>query len=299
MSRFRKNHQQQKSGASRMMTFVIFAFLALVFVYRTYKDLYENTDFDTNDGTEMVDSGDWFFLPTTKNGKIVTHKHYALSYDEKHEQAEWVAYELTKKSIQVKNVKRTNDFRPDPKVKTRSANDNDYRGSGYDRGHMVPAADMAFSEEAMSETFFMSNISPQVRAFNQGIWRELEEYTRDWAYDFKHLYVVSGAIFDKRPNRIGNTGVSIPKAYYKVLLDLAEPEKKAIGFLFPNEVSYERINTFATSIDEIEAKTGIDFFPELLEDDLESKLESEFDMNLWETSDVKHNIRVKKWNKVR
>jgi len=246
-----------------------------------------------------IDTENWFYLPTTQNGKIVLHSYYALSYDEKHEQAEWVAYELTKSSLRVKNVKRTNNFRPDPKVGSKSAGDNDYRGSGYDRGHMAPAGDMAFNEKAMSETFFMSNISPQVRAFNQGIWRELEELIRDWAYDDNHLYIVTGPIFGNSRDHVGYNKVTIPDAYFKVILDLAEPEKKAIGFIIPNEVSYERLDKFATSIDEVESQTGFDFFPELLEDNLEAELESQFNMKKWPTEEKKFKVRKDKWNNVR
>ena len=260
-----------------------------------YGDFQSTNDYDDIE----IDSGNWYYLPNTKNGKVIHHEHYALSYDENHEQAEWVAYELTKNDLRKPNVKRTNNFRPDPKVRSKSANDNDYRGSGYDRGHLVPAADMAFTKEAMSETFFMSNISPQVRAFNQGIWRELEELTRDWAYKSKHLYVVSGPIFGNSREHVGYNRVTIPDGYFKVLLDLAEPEKKGIAFIIPNEKSSERLNQFATSIDEAEAQTGFDFFPELLEPELEKDLESNFNVKKWPTNEKKYNLRINKWNNVR
>ncbi len=293
--RFRRQHQQQ-NGLTRIVTagFIFIGLVALgLHFYNSYSDDY------AIDEDIKIDTEDWYYLPTTKNGKIVLHNYYALSYDEKHEQAEWIAYELTKSSLRKKNVKRTNNFRPDPKVRTKSATDNDYRGSGYDRGHMAPAGDMAFNEEAMSETFYMSNISPQVRAFNQGIWRELEELIRDWAFRYKHLYVVTGPIFGNSKEHVGYNKVTIPVAYFKVLLDLADPDQKAIGFIIPNEVSYERLDKFATSVDEIEAQTGFDFFPELLEDKLEAELESQFDMKQWPTDEKKFKVRKDKWNNVR
>ncbi len=292
--RFRRQHQQQ-SGLTRIVT-AGFIFIGLVVLgihfYNNYVDDYGGEEI-------KIDTEDWYYLPTTQNGKIVLHNYYALSYDEKHEQAEWVAYELTKNNLRKKRVKRSNNFRPDPKVRSKSATDNDYRGSGYDRGHMIPAADMGFNQEAMSETFYMSNISPQVRAFNQGIWRELEELTRDWAFKYKHLYIISGPIFGNSREHVGYNKVTIPDAYFKILLDLADPEQKAIGFIIPNEVSYERLDKFATSVDEIEAQTGFDFFPELLEDKLEAELESQFDIKQWPTDEKKFKVRKDKWNKVR
>ncbi len=293
--RFRQTHNQQ-SGLSKIVTAGFIFIAVLVMAWHFFKEYADTMDYEDD---IVTDAGDWYFIPNTKDGKLVLHTYYALSYVEEHEQAEWVAYELTKKSLRVPNVKRTNNFRPDPKVKTRSATDDDYRGSGYDRGHMTPAGDMAFNKEAMSETFYLSNISPQVRAFNQGIWRELEELTRDWAFKYKHLYIVSGPIFGNGREHIGYNRVTIPEAYFKVILDLAEPEKKGIAFVIPNEVSYERLDKFATSIDEVETMTGFDFFRELMSEEDQEQLESVYDMKSWPTNEKKFKIRKDKWNNVR
>ena len=95
------------------------------------------------------------------------HKYFALSYFEKYELPEWVAYELTSERLQMPWMPRTNNFRPDPKVQTGSATPADYKTTKFDRGHLVPAADMAFSEEAMSESFFMSNMGSAAARFQQ------------------------------------------------------------------------------------------------------------------------------------
>jgi len=124
---------------------------------------------------------------------IVNHFAYTLSYNEKHEQAKWVAYELTAEETQ-KGVTRTNDFRSDNAVKTGSVTNADYQGSGYDRGHMAPAADMSWSVQSMEESFFYSNMSPQVPGFNRGIWKKLEERVRQWAVENKDIYVVTGPV---------------------------------------------------------------------------------------------------------
>ena len=242
---------------------------------------------------------DRYFIPTTKNGTLVHHKHYSLSYDESAEQSEWVAYFLTKSSLQAKNVPRAKRFNRDPLVPTESASHGDYIRSGYDRGHLVPAADMAFSQTAMNETFYMSNISPQLRQFNGAVWRELEESVRDWAYKYEALYVISGPIYGDSQKTIGNAKVRVPEAYFKVLLDLESKEKKAIAFRLDNKVSYLPLTDYMITIDELEDQTGFDFYGNLLEDDIENRLESEIDPSDWPLSKKRFDLRNTKWNKVK
>lgn len=219
------------------------------------------------------------YLPSSPNQQIVKWENFTLSYVEEHEQAEWVAYELTDVEVQGA-AERSDDFREDPQVRTGSASLNDYYRSGYDRGHLAPAGDMKFSDNAMSESFYMSNMSPQEPSFNRGIWRELEEEVRELAVDNGRLFVVTGPVFGKRNRRIGDNRVSIPRAFYKVLLDYNEPEIKAIAFLLANEGSKKDIYDFVVTIDSVEAVTGIDFFP-ALPDLEENKLESMSDPSLW------------------
>lgn len=240
---------------------------------------------------------DLYFLPKGKSKDIIRHKYFALGYSEKHEVPEWVAYELTRAQLNKGRVKREDNFRPDPKVGTKSATTSDYRRSGYDRGHLVPAADRAFSREAMDETFYMSNIAPQERKFNGGIWRELEELTRDWARKYRKVYVVTGPVLTKRAKaRIGSNYVAVPNSFYKVILDLSEPELKAIGYILPNKRSDEPLQEYATSVDEVEELTGIDFFPEMMDDELEEELESTFNNDLWRYDRQKYMMRIEKWN---
>ncbi len=197
-------------------------------------------------------------LPAPTNGEMVRHTWFALSYNEDHEQAEWVAYELTRDRLNENWAARPNTFRPDPAVRTESATPRDYSGSGFDKGHLCPAADMAFDEKAIDETFFMSNISPQEPAFNMGIWRELEELTRDWARKFNRLYVVTGPVLIAKTGytQIGFSKVSVPNAFYKVLL--APEQQRAIAFILPNELGDSPIMDYACSIDKAEKLTGLD-----------------------------------------
>ncbi|MDP4184350.1 MAG: DNA/RNA non-specific endonuclease [Bacteroidota bacterium] len=196
------------------------------------------------------------------NEEIVKHTGFTLSYNERNEQANWVAYELTKEET-VPVVKRSNKFVPDPDVPTGSATDEDYKNSGYDRGHLAPAADMEWSPKAMAECFYYSNMSPQVPAFNRGIWKKLEERVRAWAIENQDIYVVTGPVLTKGLSTIGPHKVSVPKYYYKVILDYRAPGIKAIGFLMPNAKSMKPLESYAVSVDSVEKITGIDFFPKL------------------------------------
>ncbi len=215
------------------------------------------------------------------NLPITRHTGFSLLYDEEHEQPVWVAYHLTQEELYGTD-KRKDNFRSDPTIPTESASLADYRGSGYDRGHLIPAADLSWSEEAMSDSFYMSNMSPQAPQFNRGIWSTLEATVRNFADTEGEVYVVTGPILTDGPyETIGQNEVSVPKHYYKVILDYAEPEFKAIGFVLPNEGSSERVESFATTVREVEQLTSLDFF-HLLPDDLEDKLESSYSLSDWQ-----------------
>ncbi len=219
------------------------------------------------------------YLPTSTTNQIVKHNFLTLSYNEQFEQAEWVAYEL-----KASHISRTNRKRPyfiyDKKVKTKSANYRNYKGSGYDRGHLCPAGDRKFSERAFNETFFTSNISPQKHDFNSGIWNRLEQKTRYWATKDKQLFVITGGILKRGLKTIGQEKVAVPNQFYKILLDYSKPQIKAIAFLIPHQKSNSPLYKFVVSIDEIEALTSIDFFPNL-PDELENSLEKSSNYKNW------------------
>jgi len=221
------------------------------------------------------------------NETLISHAGYTLSYNEKYEQANWVAYELTSEETN-SLYNRTNQFLVDPKITTGSADNSDYAGSGYDRGHLAPAGDMGWSEQSMIESFYYSNMSPQVPSFNRGIWKNAESFTREAAITNHVIYVVTGPVFTSDMTTIGHNQVAVPQSYFKVILDNSEPELKAIAFVITNEASQLPLQHFAVSIDDVEHLTGLDFFP-LLTDSVESKLESKFDINLWSWQNYSHS----------
>ena len=242
-------------------------------ISQTKKDSLVNSEVDVIATPNME-------IPATENKKsIIYHTAYSLLYSEEHEQAIWIAYELTSEETN-KKFDRSDKFIVDRSIKTGSATNADYKGSGYDRGHLAPAADMSWSNQTMQESFYYSNMSPQDPSFNRGIWKKLEELVRTWAAENKSLYVVTGPILSSGLSSIGPNNVSVPNYYYKVLLDYSQPEIKAIGFILPNHANKGSLTEFAVPIDRVEAMTGLNFFPNL-PDQQEISLESSVCISCW------------------
>ena len=219
------------------------------------------------------------YLPESTTGAIVEHVFFTLSYSERHEQAEWVAYELTREQLSKNEFDRPY-FVQDRKVKSGSADWKNYKGSGYDRGHLCPAGDRRFTYDAYHETFLTSNISPQDHEFNSGLWNRLEQKVRYWAEKYDGVFVVTGGVLTDNLNTIGDERVSVPNEFYKIVVDASTEPPKSIAFLMPNEASSNSIFDYVVSIDEIEARTKIDFFYQLY-DGLEEHLESAVDIKAW------------------
>lgn len=213
-------------------------------------------------------------MQSRKGGQILKRKGYTASYDADYKTPQWVAWELTRKDTKGR-AERTNKFLPDPDVRGAKAYTGDYTNSGYDRGHMAPAADMKWSKQAMEESFYLSNICPQNSNLNRGDWNDLEEKCRDWAKGYGVVYIACGPIYDsKRPKRIGNNKVAVPNAFYKVVFIHDKQQPKAFGFLFPNQSGHRPLRKYLVTVDSVEKRTGIDFFP-ALPDDLERQVEAQ------------------------
>ena len=215
----------------------------------------------------------------TDSSSFVQHLTYSLSYNEKYEQASWVAYTLTKDRL-INETERDDNFRPDTLVATGSATPGDYKKSGYDKGHLAPAADMSWSKEDMSESFLMSNMSPQKPGFNRGIWKRPEQMVREFAKKNDTIYIATGPILKDRLKKIGKNKVAVPQAYYKVLIVYKHNEQKGIGFLLKNTSSNKPLQSFAVSIDSVETITGINFFSKIPEK-IQEKIESQCIVGEW------------------
>ena len=271
--------RKRKSGFSKKLKRLLITLLILIIVFLILCILTpsESTLTASDSVTELG-------LPSPIEGEaIISHTGYTLSYNEQYEVPSWVSYELTRDEV-LGAYDREDNFREDPLVPTGSATLADYKGSGYDRGHMAPAADFKWSAEAMSDTFYLSNMCPQDPSFNRGIWADLEAVVRTMAYDNSSVYVVTGPVLTDGPyETIGKSKVAVPKRFYKVILDYTDPEIKAIGFVLPNEASDKALQHFAMSVDSVEEITGIDFFPSL-PDEQEEIIEGSVNTALWNFS---------------
>jgi endonuclease G len=213
-------------------------------------------------------------MSAKKQGQVIHRTGYTLAYDAKTRTPQWVAWELTKKETQG-TEERSNVFQPDPDVKGAKVVTKDYSHSGYDRGHMAPAADMKWSKKAMKESFYMSNICPQDHNLNTSDWSELENKSRQWARRFGKVYIVCGPIYNgKRNEYIGDHRVKVPDAFFKVVLINEKKKQCAMGFYFENEAGERKLQEYLVPVDRLEQLTGMDFFS-ALPDNLEDRLEAE------------------------
>jgi endonuclease G, mitochondrial len=251
------------------------AILAILLVYSSNGFDPEPITADPTVGTPSMALDD---LNPISTGQLIKHTYYSLSYSEENKQANWVFYRLTPNFIN-NSLERTDDFRPDPAVRKGSATLNDYKGSGYDRGHLCPAADMKLNNVSISESFFLSNMSPQEASFNRGIWSSLENLVRTWCLTEDTIYVATGPFFKDNRGHIGSNRVTVPGYYYKAILDVTG-EKKMIALVLPNAKSTAPLESFVISVDSLEKLTGIDFFPGL-PDSIENVLEKESDIRKW------------------
>ena len=224
------------------------------------------------------------FLPVTPSGvreQVIEHEGYTVSFDSDVRLPNWVYWELTYEKAHG-SVPRSDDFRPDPKVKGAQADVTDYRRSGWDRGHMAPAGDMKWSETAMSESCYFSNICPQHGGLNGGDWRVLEEKCRSLTSMYDTLRIVCGPIVGDAVNgTIGTNKVVVPDGFYKVMLTRKRGNYYSIGFIFTNTSGADKeLRDYACSINDVEALTGIDFFSSL-SDDLEERIEAQCTLSDW------------------
>tara|TARA_Y100001933_G_scaffold261254_1_gene315438 strand:+ start:7095 stop:7772 length:678 start_codon:yes stop_codon:yes gene_type:complete len=219
------------------------------------------------------------YLPSSTTGEIVEHTNYTLSYSEPHEQAEWVAYTLKREHLTYDDRQRPY-FIEDPKVKSKSADWRNYKGSGYDRGHLCPAGDRRFSEQAYNETFYTSNISPQDKHFNAGIWNRLEQKVRYWCKKYGDLVVVTGGVLEEGLPEIGEEDVDVPNTFYKIVWRKQGEEVRVLAFLMPAKESQKPLQNFLVPVDEIERRTGIDFF-EKQSEKWQAEVESSVNAKSW------------------
>ena len=253
------NKRPPKGAASRMLWMIlIVAGIIFFFVYKAEE--FTSTLPTTSSNIPERNS----YNPEPVSGVIYQKPHFTLSYVEQYEIPEWVSYELTVDMLNMKKFPRDQDFDPDPAITTGSGHYHDYKGSGYSRGHLVPAGDMSWNKQAMDATFLVSNIAPMTFNFNNGVWNELEQNVRDWARKHKKIIVVTGPLFKDAMGSIGENEVLVPRYFFKAIFTTEENEPKVIGFILEQtHEEYEKLEQYIVSIDSIEKASGIDLFSNL------------------------------------
>lgn len=205
----------------------------------------------------------------------VEHLAYSVSYNREYMQPDWVQYDL-RCDLLDNPVARTDDFREDLSIPGGTLEAFDYKKTGFDRGHIAPARDMARSVATMSESFLMSNMAPQQSYFNRsGLWRKSEDAVRLWACDNNRITVIGGPILNGEGKKVGKLFAA--KYFFKVVL---ADNEKAIAFIFENGTDRSSIQKYVVSVDQVEEMTGLDFFSDL-PDNLEEQIESHSDASLW------------------
>ena len=222
-------------------------------------------------------------LPATSGDDIIlTHTGFIISYNAEARLPEWVAYELTADETRGDVDRDESVFRMDPTYKGTQAMREDYFDSGWTRGHMACAADFQWDEEAMNDTFYLTNICPQNEELNKGDWNYLEKQVRRWARDYGKVWVVSGPIVGtNRYGIIGDRGVTVPDSFFKAVLAENRGKYHAIAFVMDNDDKRYWLDDCAMTVDELEDITGLDFFP-LLPDDVETSVESKITLSFWD-----------------
>ena len=271
-----------------LLTFLLLIIAAYLVTVEPWKG--DSADLRTTiipGGAPPVISIQWADLttgyPDTKTTDTIrSYEGFDLGYNEAYEQAAWVAYVLTREEVESGVAVRKDNFRPDTTIITGSAMLKDYKGSGFDRGHLAPAGDMKWSKLAMSESFLLSNMSPQSPSFNRGIWKKLEEQSRKWAIEKDSIYVITGPALNSIETTIGVNEVGVPLQYFKVLVDLSPPDHSFIAFLMPNRKSSASLLSFAISVDSLEQFTGYNFFANAPDKQVVDWLEGELALDRWE-----------------
>lgn len=234
------------------------------------KKLDEDDEFDTS---EMVR------LPVHIPCQLLSHTAYCLSYNKETRCPNWVAWQLTAEHADGEWV-RSNDYREDYNVPAPRATNEDYRGSSWSRGHMCPAGDCKWDANAMSETFLLSNMCPQDKSLNSGLWNRIEMDCRKWAQKYGCIYIICGPLFyNKEHETIGTNKVVVPEAFFKVILCM-QGKPKAIGFVVKNNAGTRKKDQYVNTVDEVERITDYDFFP-TLPDSIENVVEATANINEW------------------
>lgn len=217
-------------------------------------------------------------VPRGMNDTLVRYDAFDVHFNSERGIANCALYELTRSELNG-TAERGNEFTVDSGVKG-CPSPEDYAGSGFDRGHLVPAGDLKWNGTAMRQSFLLTNVGPMHKALNEGGWAKLEEKVREWTARDSALLVFTGPVVSDGDTTLTSGRVKVPSAYYKLIMAPCVRPMRVIAFIYPNGHSGGRLQQYAVSVDEVERRTGLDFFP-TLPDDEQQRLESSIHIDAW------------------
>lgn len=219
-------------------------------------------------------------IPEGVSNKDIDYEGFHVAFNPKKHEPNYAAWILSEDRIDGPYSRKDVSFMPDNAVKG-CASLADYRSSGYDRGHMVPAADMKWSKQAMADCHLLTNMCPQDNKLNSGAWATVEKNTRKWVQKHGTLVIVAGPVLtDKLSKKIGKSKIPVPERFFKVIIAPDAYPPLGIGFIMPNGYVEGGAQSTVVSIDQVEAITGFDFFS-ALPDDIENEVESQNSLRIW------------------
>lgn len=288
-SKRRQRRKKETWNTIRLYAILAIAIIAVVSVaYKTCKKQAGDERDGQLAGTAELHDLAIVSTPGISDGRMLHYPGFDVYFSPSDHQPYYAAWILTPENVRAIKTNRSNNFRPDPDV-PESATLADYKHSGYDRGHIAPAADMRYSTESQEACFFLTNISPQHNTLNSKAWANLETQCRNWTERDSTLVIIAGPILsDHLTETIGDTRVTVPDRYFKVILAPYANPPRAIGFIMPNSYVQGGVQASAMSVDRVEEITGFDFFS-ALPDELEDKIEAEARYSLWQNSNRKSN----------
>ncbi len=275
----RRRAQRPRSISQTTRAAVLYAVILIAIFTSVVAWCDQNRNNDFEPVNSPLDSLMIVELPDGQAAQDIRYLGFKVSFNSTHHQPNYVAWELTPEKVNGDEPRRSN-FAADENVEG-CATLQDYRGSGFDRGHMAPAADMKWSSVAMDQSHLLTNICPQVHSINAGQWNSLEQATRRWALRDSQLVIIAGPVLsDRMPRTIGPSGVTVPERFFKIILAPNANPPRAIGFIVPNAPVHDQLESMVYTVDEIEEITGYDFFSSL-PDNLENNIESSADFRTW------------------
>ena len=217
-------------------------------------------------------------VPRSMSDTLVRYDAFDVHFNSERGIANCALYELVNNEL-YGTVERGNEFTADPGVKGCPLPE-DYAGSGFDRGHLVPAGDLKWNGTAMRQSFLTTNVGPMHKALNEGGWAKLEEKVREWTARDSALLVFTGPVVSDGDTTLASGRVKVPSAYYKVIMAPCVRPIRVIAFIYPNGHSGGRLQQYAVNVDEVERRTGLDFFPTLPPEE-QQRLESPVNLDAW------------------